>query len=630
MLQEMRKYSKSWVANVFLGLLTLSFVSWGVGDIISARQDTSVAKVGGKAIDQQDFRRDYQNAMRQEGQRRGGPSLTDDEARKIGLGNTVLEQKISTTALDNVVAKLGLTVSDAQVTAMVQRIPSFSGLTGQFDRRVFQQAVERFGYSEQGFIEMMRQDMARAQLSRAIESGFTIPPGYAKFLFAYFFETRAADYIVVDDKALGPIAPPPDATLEAFVKAHADQFSTPEYRDVTYAWIAPSDVAAQIKITDEQIKQAYDENKSLYVVPEKRDLVQLNFDTQAAAKAAEDKAGKGTKFEDLSNEKGEKATPQAALTPDDLDPGAAKAVFALAKDGVSAPQKLPSGKWALFKVTAITPGSNRSLDQAKDEIRSKLAQDAAVAKLTDIANAYTDASSSGLELIDAAKKVGMHTGRVAAMDAEGLAPDGKKTAAPDDAEFRTLAFHTEAGESGDPQTAKSNVVYVVAVNGATPPKLKPLAEVRERAIAAWTTQERAIRLKQKAQDLAAQANKDGSLDGAAKAIGAAIQKSPAIQHGYADDTFSSQLVQALFQVGPGKAAMGPRAKNGGYVVARITGIVHPVLPEKDPRFLMAMQQLGAMAGSTVTESYVAQQRADQKVTYNKKVMDSVMGSSEAQ
>ena len=32
MLQEMRKYSKSWAANILLGVLALAFVSWGVGD----------------------------------------------------------------------------------------------------------------------------------------------------------------------------------------------------------------------------------------------------------------------------------------------------------------------------------------------------------------------------------------------------------------------------------------------------------------------------------------------------------------------------------------------------------------------------------------------------------------------
>ena len=283
MLQEMRKYAKSWVANIFLGLLTLSFVSWGAYTNLGPSADTSVAKVGGKPIDQQEFRRDFTNAMRQEGERRGGAPLTTDEARKLGLGTSILEQKIATLALDNVVHDLGLTASDAMVTTTIQRYAGFAGLTGQFDRPTFQRAIERFGYSEKGFIELIRSDTARSQLTRTVEANFTLPPGYARLLYSYFFEVRAADYIVVDDKAIGPTAPPPDAVLQAYIKAHADQFSTPEYRDVSFAYVTPADVSAGIKVTDEQVKQAYDDHKSEFVVAEKRDFLQLQFASEAAA-----------------------------------------------------------------------------------------------------------------------------------------------------------------------------------------------------------------------------------------------------------------------------------------------------------------------------------------------------------
>lgn len=625
MLQEMRKYAKSRVANVFLGILALSFVSWGVNGMISASVDSSVAKVGGKPIDQQEFHRDYTNAIRQEGERRG-QALSSDEARKLGLGTSLLEQKISTLALDNVAHTLGLTASDAMVTATIQRYSGFAGLTGQFDRQTFQRTIERFGYSEQGFIELMRGDTARGQLLRAVETNFTLPPGYARLLFAYFFEVRAADYIVVDDHAIGPIAPPPDATLQAFIQAHADQFSTPEYRDVSYAYATAADVSAAIKVTDEQIKQAYDDHKGEFVVPEKRDVQQLLFTTEAAAKSTYDKATKAAKFDDLANEKGDKPTLQAALTIEDLDAGAAKAVFALPKDGVAPPQKLASGKWALFKVTAITAGVNRSLDSVKEELRGKIRDEMAISKLSDISNDYMKANDRSGNLIEAAKKVGMHTGRVAAMDASGLAPDGTKTAAPDDAEFRTIVFHSEPGEDGDPQTAKSGTVFVVSVNGSIPPKLKPLNQVRDKALAAWTVKERAAQLKKKAQDLATQVNRDGTLDNAAKAIGATVQKSPGLQHGFNDDTFSEQLVRSLFQAGPGKAVSGPKPKNGGYVVARVTGIVHPQIDPKSPQYQAILRQLAAQVGGSVSESYIAEQRDVQKVTYNKKVMDSVIGS----
>jgi len=625
MLQEMRKYAKSKLANVLLGLLAVSFVSWGVGDFVRASNDTSVAKVGGVAIDQQDFRRDYTNAVRNEATRRGEATLTPEQVRQLKISDNVLEQKIQSQALDNVVKKLGLTASDAMVTTTIHRIPAFSGPTGQFDRGTFQRIIERYGYGEQGFIELIRADTARTQLVQAVEGGFKVPQGYAKLLYNYFTEARAADYIVVDAKSLGAIPAPSDADLTAFVKAHPGQFSTPEYRDVTYAAITPDDLIPTIKVTDELIQQAYDDHKDEFVVPEKRDLDQLSFQSEVAAKAAFDKAQKGG-FDLLANEKGEKATPQMAITAADLDPVRAKIVFALPKDGISPPMKTPAGSYAIVRVKAITPGVTRTLDSVKEDLRGKIARELAASKLSDMSNAYTDASSGGLALADAAKKVGMKTGRIAAIDLNGLGPDGQKVAAPDDQEFRNIAFHTEPGDEGDPQLAKSGALYVVSVNSITAPKLKPLEQVRPQALAAWTEQARITLLKKKAQDLTAQANREGSLDGASKAIGASVQKSPALEHSTSDDTFSPALIGQIFTAKPGQTVLGPKGKSGDYVLARITGIVHPPMPEKGPGNAAITRELSGGIGGTVTESYVAQQKAEQVVSYNRPNIDKAAGS----
>ena len=63
--------------------------------------------------------------------------------------------------MDNVVRQLGMTVSDDTVSEEIHSIPEFAGITGTFDRATFQQKVSEIGYSEQGFIEVMRRDMAR-------------------------------------------------------------------------------------------------------------------------------------------------------------------------------------------------------------------------------------------------------------------------------------------------------------------------------------------------------------------------------------------------------------------------------------------------------------------------------------
>ena len=174
MLQKMREFSKSWISNLFLGALTLSFVSWGVGDILRGGTSTAVATVGRTAIEQSEFQRDYTNFLR-----RQGKDLTPEQARRANLGSILLQQKIAQVALDNVARRLEMTISDDMVLTQIRATPDFAGISGTFDRGVFQQKVARIGYSEQGFIEIMRRDMARGQLMQAAEAGFEIPAGYA-------------------------------------------------------------------------------------------------------------------------------------------------------------------------------------------------------------------------------------------------------------------------------------------------------------------------------------------------------------------------------------------------------------------------------------------------------------------
>jgi peptidyl-prolyl cis-trans isomerase D len=624
MLQEMRKYTHSWAANILLGVLALAFVSWGVGDIFQGRTSTAVATVGDTTIEQVEFQRDFTNAVRNAGEQRG-KALSTEEARRMNLGPMLLEQDISRVALDNAVRELGITASDAMVTAEIHRVQAFAGLTGQFDRQTFQQRISRIGYSEQGFIELIRADTARSQLIKAAESGFMLPMGYARALFSFATEARAAEYIVVDAKSVGEIPPPPDSVLQAYVKTHPNRYSTPEYRDVTYAWIGPDDVADKVTVTDDQIKQAYESHIAQFVIPEKRDLQQIQFPNQADAAAARAKIAAGGTFDQAAAARGEKPVPLGELVADDLDPAQSKVVFTMREGDVSPPLVTSSGASVLIRVVKITPGSSKPLDQAKDEIRKAIALELGQAKLTDIANAYTDASSSGLSLTEAAKKVGMHVARITAMDANGMAPDGTKTSAPDDAEFRQLVFRSEAGEEGDPQPLKTGT-YVVGVNGSIPPKLKPLDSVRAQALADWIKEQRVIALRKKAQDLAALVNQEHQIDRAAKSIGAAVQQSPGLRHGSTDEVFSQPLITALFQATPGQAVFGPKGKSGDWVVARLTGIYHPPLPESSPMYRAGVGQISQEAAAGIVESYIAARRAEQGVTYNSKMLQSVIGN----
>ena len=626
MLTQMRQFSKSWISSLFLGVLSLSFVAWGIGDIFQGNTSTAVATVGKTSIEQDEFKRDYDNYLKRLGQQRG-KEITPDEARRANLGSTLLQQDIARTALDNVVSDLGLTVSDESVSMLIRSVPEFAGLTGTFDRNTFLQAISKMNYSEKGFIELVRRDVAREQLVHAAESGFAIPTGYARALFAYSTEARAADYMILSTKALPPIAPPADAVLAAYVKSHADKFSTPEYRDVSYAEVGIDDVAKSLTVTDAQIAKAYEDHKDQFVIAEKRDLEQIIFPTQAEADAASVKLHSGQTFEQIAFARGMKPSELSigSAAAADLDPAQAKAAFALSQGGVTAPIKGPFG-WIMLHVTKIAPGKTTTLDQAKEELRKALLQELAQAKLADIANAYTDAVSGGANVAEAAKKVGIQSGHVAAIDGNGLSPDGGKAAAPDDPEFRAQAFRAEVGEDGDLAPIKSGAhYYAVQVNGIVPPKVKPLDAVRAQALAAWSEEQRGVLLRKKAEDLAAAANRGQSLDDIAASVGTKVQSGPALTRQGADATFSPELLNKLFAAPPRGVVFGPQGSGGEFVIARVTGIVHPVPPTNNPMFTRGVRAISGGVGSDITESLAYAAREKQGVKINSKMLNTVTG-----
>ena len=114
-------------------------------------------------------------------------------------------------------------------------------------------------------------------------------------------------------------------------------------------------------------------------------------------------------------------------------------------------------------------------------------------------NAYTDARSGGAEIKDAAKKAGMKVAHLAAVDNTGLKPDGSKADVPADPEFLPAVFKAEVGEDTDPFATKLGAYYAIHVNGVTPPKLKPLDQVRAQALADWTAEQRSQALAQGAR-----------------------------------------------------------------------------------------------------------------------------------
>jgi peptidyl-prolyl cis-trans isomerase D len=478
----------------------------------------------------------------------------------------------------------------------------------------------------------MRSDLTRDQATSALEQGFVLPDGYAQALFLYVTEKRAADYVVVSPDSVDAIAPPDDAVLAAYVKAHPERFSTPEYRQIEYATIGPQDLAGQVTVTDAMVAQDYAAHKTTYEIAEKRDIQQIEFPTEAEAKAARAKLDGGETFEKLADERKIKPADLVLgeLAKSELpDAPRADAAFALKANEVSQPVKGAFGGFVLMRVTKIVPGVSHPLSEVSDTIKKNLALQMAGGKLADIMNAYEDARSGGADIASAAKKTGMKSGRFAAIDKNGMALAGEKPATlPADPEFLEQAFKVEPGEDNDPFAAKSGVYYAVKVDGVVQPKLKPLDLVRADAIASWTQEQKSAALAKKAAALTVQAQKDKSLDGIAMSLKVPVQHSPALTRDTSDTTFSAAMTGKVFGAPPDGIVMGPQAVGPNFIIALVSGISHAAPPPTDPTFQGGKQQLSAQAASDMTISFANAARLAQGVKVNQKMVQSAIGSGQ--
>jgi peptidyl-prolyl cis-trans isomerase D len=601
-------------------------VVWGIADVFTGMTSAALATVGSTEISADAFQRSYRNFLKNQGQQMGS-EITPEMAQSMGLGNVALQQVITRTAMDNAVTGYGMTTPDTALRQNVTGISAFQGPTGKFDHDYFLRAIQNIGYDENTFLAETRADMTREQFTTVLQQGFSLPQPYSQAVFLFLTEKRAVSYVVVAPEAVGPVAPPSDAALADYVKAHQAPFSTPEYRQVEYAYIGPQDVAGQVAVTDDQIAAYYNEHKSEFNVPEKRAIQQIAFAKEEDARNARAQLDKGQSFDKLAESM--KIKPGdldlGVLTREDMaDPTRADAAFALPVNQVSQPVKTTLGGYVLMRVTAVTPAIARSQDEAKDEIKQKLALSGAAGKIADIVNAFEDARSGGADIATAAKKAGMKSSKFAAIDKNGLDPSGTKPdGAPDDPEFYTQAFGYEVGDDNDPFPAKSGEYYDIKIDGVTPPKLKALADVHGQAVAAWTAEQRQQALQKKAAELAARAIIDKGLTNIAKELKVPVQQSPGLARDSHDTTLSADLVQKIFDAAPNGIVEAPQAVGANFIIAQVSGIQHNA--PSGPDFANGAGQLSAQAAGDLSITFAGAVRDREGVKINQQMLQSALG-----
>jgi peptidyl-prolyl cis-trans isomerase D len=630
MLQQLRAASKSWVASVIIGVLVLAFALWGVADIFRGGGDTVVADVGHIQISDAEYDQLLRSQIRAiSAQTQNQTQLTMEQAKAIGLDKNVLDQVISRAALDEVVNRLGLTASQESIAAQIRGNPSFRGADGAFDPTLFARTLQDNTLSEASFVGSTGKDIARTQLMEAATAGLVAPPGFARVLYDFVNEARVPEYIVITPEEAGQVPAPSEADLVAYHKAHAAQFSSPEYRAFDYVQIGPDQISGEIQVSDADLKAEYDSHKANYEKAEERQVEQIAFPNKEAADAAAAKIKTAAEFTAAARERGlkDEDLKLGTFPASGLDPKLSAAVFAVPEGGVTAPVQGPFG-WVILRNAKIIPGESKTFDQVRDAIKADLVKARAGAKLTDIANMFEDARGGGTPMAEAAMKQGLMVRHIAAVDRQGMTPEKTPADIPKQPQFLEQVFQTEAGEESDLFQSEDGQYFAVKLTGVTAPAVKPIDSVREEVREGFLAEARSKLLLAKVQALSAQAMKSGNLVEAGKAAGHAPVTAMPLKRGDMNDVFSTALVNQLFGAPPGTVVTGPAGKGNGYVIARVVKADHPEPDVSSAEYANFRKTAAQQLAETEIDSLAAAARKQAGVSVHQATVQRILGDAQ--
>src|SRR5487761_1801501 len=292
MLRGIRKASENWLGRaamaVVMSVLAGSFAIWGIDDIFHGFGQGTLATIGKTEISTDQFRQAYDDRLQQIGRQLGHP-LPPDQASALGLDRQVLSEMIAQAGIDQLAHKMGLGLSDAEISRNITSNPQLQDEHGQFDRARFASLLQDLGMTEQGFLAAQRQTVLRRQLVDTVSGDITLPQDWLDAINQFQNQQRSIQYLSLGPAQAGGVPQPSDEELSKYFVDRKILFRAPEYRKVDTVTVTPAALAQWMQISDDDIKKAYGEKHSSFVTPEKRHIEQIVFPQVADAQAAADR-----------------------------------------------------------------------------------------------------------------------------------------------------------------------------------------------------------------------------------------------------------------------------------------------------------------------------------------------------
>lgn len=399
MLQKLRDQTQSLGFKILVAIIVFTLAVFGFGAFnLFVTGDPEVASVNGEGITQNQLARETERERRRLASRMGedfDPGLIDP----VQLQGSVLEQVIARTLLAQAAEDLGIAVSRARVDDVVVRTPSFQ-VNGEFQPELYRQAVQSMGYSPQEFLDDTAQLMALEQLQTGITDSAFLTRRELNVHAGLLGQRRDIAYLVFDAERFRDQVSVTDEDVRQHYEDNRRAYETVESLDVAYVTLTRDDLLDDpaLEISEDELRSAYEAERAEAPPEESRRsrhiLLEIGDGRSAADAVAELQALKtrveaGESFAELAQDVSE--DPGSAGQGGDLgfagrgvfDPDFEEVLFALDEPGdVSEPVATDFG-YHLIQLEEVRRTPYPDFDSMRADIERQLRREQAAGLYAD-------------------------------------------------------------------------------------------------------------------------------------------------------------------------------------------------------------------------------------------------------
>ena len=581
MLLKMRGGLDSIFVTILLGLLIAAFAIFGIGPGMLAGSNQSVARVGETEIPTNRFATQVQRQAQEMQLQFGGSFSTPQLIQMLRIDQQVLNRMIADAAIEEHTNNLGLRAPETQGAAELTSIDAFKLFGGGFSAESLDLELQNAGVTRNELLADLANGIERRQLLETFIAQDLVSADMAEQLYVWQGERRTAALVTISASDLTDIPDPTDDELTAYFESNKSAYLTPERRSYRYLLLTPDYLASRVEIPEGRIRELYDERAEEYAGSETRNVLQVNFDSQAeaeafvaAVKVSSDFYGSVELMTDFTRDEVGLGDLSRQDIAQQFNDAAAEVVFGLDVNTPSDPFE-DLGLWNVFFVTDVTTTAGRAFEDVESELEESYRREQAIELMYEYIGEIDTAMEETSDLSEIASRVGLDLATVSMVDAQGRTEAGAQAVTSQDeftiqsAVFReTIDFEPTLTDLNPTDATAGS--YLFQITEIVDPQEQELEAVRGEVSTALMTERRQRRAGEIAEQVTARLQAGDSAEIIAEELGGtSFEAKNVARTGDASSGLSQNIRQLIFDLTVGETGSEASADGDGYVVARV-------------------------------------------------------------